>query len=47
VLGPNAYAGAGHLAGPADEALVRVRGVADPVPAHRVNFLPTALPVAA
>ncbi len=40
VLGPAAYARAGHLAGPATEALVRVRGVADPVPAHRVTILP-------
>ena len=48
VLGPNAYAGAGHLTGPADEALVRVRGVADPVAAHRVTFgITHALPVAA
>jgi hypothetical protein len=32
VLGPAAYAGAGHLAEPATEAVVRVRGVANPVP---------------
>ena len=42
VLGPAAYSGAGHLAGPATPALVRVRGVADPVPAHRFSIQPGA-----
>jgi class 3 adenylate cyclase len=39
VLGPAAYARAGHLATQSIQALVRVRGVADPVPAHRVTIL--------
>jgi class 3 adenylate cyclase len=49
VLGPAAYATAGRLPAPADQTLVRVRGVADPVPAHRVTFLADepALPAAA
>ncbi|WP_433301398.1 adenylate/guanylate cyclase domain-containing protein [Actinoplanes sp. CA-030573] len=46
VLGPRAYAIAGHLAAPATEALVRVRGVAEAVPAHRITLEP-ALPMAA
>ena len=44
VLGPAAYADAGHLAGSAAEALVRVRGIANPVPAHRIAFLPAEAP---
>lgn len=50
VLGPAAYARSGHLAGPATAALVQVRGVDEPVAAHRVVVLPampTSLPVAA
>ncbi|HEX5199962.1 MAG TPA: adenylate/guanylate cyclase domain-containing protein [Actinoplanes sp.] len=50
VLGPAAYARSEHLAAPATAASVRVRGVADPVAAHRVVVLPAmaaALPVAA
>jgi class 3 adenylate cyclase len=50
VLGPAAYARSGHLAGPATAARVQVRGVTDPVAAHRVVVLPTMaadLPVAA
>jgi class 3 adenylate cyclase len=50
VLGPAAHAEAGHLAGPATEALVRVRGVTDPVATHRIAMIGgvrTSLPVAA
>lgn len=39
VLGPAAFAEAGHLAGPATDALVRVRGVAEPVLTHRITAL--------
>jgi class 3 adenylate cyclase len=41
VLGPAAYARCGELAGPATTAMVQVRGVAEPVAAHRVVVLPS------